>query len=936
MSHPTISLCMIVKNEEKLMENCLKSVAGLVDEIIIVDTGSTDRTVELCKKYTDKIFFAKWENDFSKPRNLSIEKAACDWIFLLDADEVVSPIDHDKIKKLVQDKKAIAYYVATRNYSNFCAMVGWQPNDKKYSESMQYKGWVISTKVRLFKNHMGLFFKGEVHEMIDYELKRRNLPILQTDVPIHHYGKSLEKDRTEEKQKKYLEISIEKIKKHPDDYKVNFELGIQYREIKDMEMAEKYLRKALELKPNFILAYSELGIVLGLTGRMKESIEIFSRGIAINPNCADLYNNLGFAYEAVNNILKAEECYSKALKITPESEAIKKNMNNVLQKKNNRHESISLCMIVKNEEKNLEEFFGSVSPYFEEIIVVDTGSTDNTRAVAIKYGAKIYDFPWINDFAAARNESIKHAASDWIMWCDADDRISEQDLKKIRKAIKQQRDTAFYCILSNVRQKEIDSTCNQLRIFPNLPEVKFERPIHEQVIYSLKKYNLKFSFTDIVINHMGYEDEIEVEKKIQRNIAIIEIEMKKNPDDHYLKFQMASSFAALKHFSKAEELLNEIVSAKSKDVGREMYAYSLVFLGKITKQSDFEKAKRYFNDAADFAPDYGVAHFCLGEIFYEKEEWENAINALEQAKHYGIKAGILPLKKERFEFSTYYYLGKAYQKTGNIKKMEENYDLAVKFGENRLENQFDIGLSFIQEKIYSKASEIFKSLKEKKFRKKDSMFFYSLTKLYQRNFAEAKAQLEQIVVEFPEMTEAYLNLGVIEENSGEIEKAIYYYKKVIELDPVNFECIANLAHLYLKICEFNIANKYFKEAANLNPDVMDIQLGLAVHIAYEINTKEQFMELVCELEKIWAKIVSIDKSRSYDHLNKITETDKKFEWLGDTFWQNHKLREALICYQIVSFLHNNEKYYKEKLINYYIVRGKISSAIQVIEGMSGL
>jgi cellulose synthase/poly-beta-1,6-N-acetylglucosamine synthase-like glycosyltransferase len=91
---PRISVCMIVKNEEKSLDNCLKSIKDIADEIIIVDTGSTDRTVEAAKRYTDKIYFHPWEDSFSKARNQVLAYAACDWIFQIDADEVLAPSCH--------------------------------------------------------------------------------------------------------------------------------------------------------------------------------------------------------------------------------------------------------------------------------------------------------------------------------------------------------------------------------------------------------------------------------------------------------------------------------------------------------------------------------------------------------------------------------------------------------------------------------------------------------------------------------------------------------------------------------------------------------------------------------------------------------------------------------------------------------------------------
>ena len=91
-----ISLCMIVRNEEEVIERCLKSICDLVDEIIIVDSGSTDKTKQIVSKYTDKIYDFEWVNDFAKARNYSFSKATKDYILWLDADDVILEEDRKK------------------------------------------------------------------------------------------------------------------------------------------------------------------------------------------------------------------------------------------------------------------------------------------------------------------------------------------------------------------------------------------------------------------------------------------------------------------------------------------------------------------------------------------------------------------------------------------------------------------------------------------------------------------------------------------------------------------------------------------------------------------------------------------------------------------------------------------------------------------------
>ena len=120
---------MIVKNEELNLAKCLMSVKPVADEIIVVDTGSTDKTKAIASALGAKVFDFPWTNDFSEARNYSLSKASGDWILVLDADEMVSPLDHDKLKKLINRKaeKRVAYTMVTRNYTRsgwFKGLVG--------------------------------------------------------------------------------------------------------------------------------------------------------------------------------------------------------------------------------------------------------------------------------------------------------------------------------------------------------------------------------------------------------------------------------------------------------------------------------------------------------------------------------------------------------------------------------------------------------------------------------------------------------------------------------------------------------------------------------------------------------------------------------------------------------------------------------------------
>src|SRR3989344_3837469 len=132
-----------------------------------------------------------------------------------------------------------------------------------------------------------------------------------------------------------------------------------------------------------------------------------------------------------------------------ESRALKIGEARLKKLKTLKMQTISLCMIARNEELYLEQCLNSVKDLADEIIIVDTGSTDKTKEIAKKFGAKVFDFKWVDDFSAARNESLKHAAKDWILVLDADETLDEKGKKAIKELAKGKDNDAYLFLQKN-------------------------------------------------------------------------------------------------------------------------------------------------------------------------------------------------------------------------------------------------------------------------------------------------------------------------------------------------------------------------------------------------------------------------------------------------------------------------------------------------------
>jgi glycosyltransferase involved in cell wall biosynthesis len=217
---------------------------------------------------------------------------------------------------------------------------------------------------------------------------------------------------------------------------------------------------------------------------------------------------------------------------------------------------VSLCLIVKNEEANLPACLDCAADLVDEVIVVDTGSTDSTRDVAAQRGARVFEFPWIDDFAAARNETLRHATGQWIFWLDADDRLEEANRRRLRSLLDGLTDdnAAFVmkCLCLSTEKGRSVSIFDHVRLFRNQPGVTWEYRIHEQVRPSLERLHYAIHASDVEILHVGYEDPALNRNKCERNLRLLRLEETNRPDDAFVLFNLACTLHWIDRLGEAQ------------------------------------------------------------------------------------------------------------------------------------------------------------------------------------------------------------------------------------------------------------------------------------------------------------------------------------------------------------------------------------------------
>jgi glycosyltransferase involved in cell wall biosynthesis/SAM-dependent methyltransferase/Tfp pilus assembly protein PilF len=315
----SLSLCMIVKNEEDNIGKCLASIKRVVDEMIIIDTGSTDRTIEVAKAFGAQVYDFKWTNNFAEARNFSLSKAAGDWILVLDADEVISSTDHDLLNSIVKKRnpKYLAYSFTTRNYIDNVGIKGWTANDGIYAKEEAGTGWHPSLKVRLFINNGKIHFEGHVHELVEPSLAKLGIKIKNCSIPIHHYG-YLNSENTISKGKEYYLLGKAKLDEKGNDTQALIELARQASGLGEFQDAVELWQKVINLSPNNAEAFMDISHAYLELDRYEDALDASKRAMTLDTNLKEAVLNYSICEIAVGDVRKAIVVLENLIEKVPE------------------------------------------------------------------------------------------------------------------------------------------------------------------------------------------------------------------------------------------------------------------------------------------------------------------------------------------------------------------------------------------------------------------------------------------------------------------------------------------------------------------------------------------------------------------------------------------------------------------------------------------
>jgi glycosyltransferase involved in cell wall biosynthesis/predicted Zn-dependent protease len=484
---------------------------------------------------------------------------------------------------------------------------------------------------------------------------------------------------------------------------------------------------------------------------------------------------------------------------------------------------VSLCMIVKNEEENLPACLESVEGMFDETIVVDTGSTDRTRQIAQRWGCRVVDFPWVDSFAAARNESLRHATGDWIFWMDADDRLDEENRRRLRQLfpslgaekgvgtlvgqVSQPADgggrlqtcpTAAYvmkCVCLPDPATGTTTVVDHVRLFRNHPSVRWEHRIHEQILPAIRRAGGGVQFTDIAVHHAGYQDASVRERKRQRDLRLLKLEQAERPDHPFTLFNLGSSYLDLGRPAEALPFLQRSLqrSSPGDSIVRKLY-YLIVQchrrLGQAAEALEVCRGGRgLYPQDAELLNQEAQLRSEQGDLAGAETCFLDLLGGQDGAHFASIPEGLRG-------HITRHNLAVIYRQQGRLAEAEAQWQAALAGQPDYLPSRLGLGDLYLHQQRWADVDKLAGRLSDDPREPFEGRLLQARSLLARRRFSEARELVHAVIHQYPQAVRPRLVLThVLLQEERDLEAAEQALRDVLALDPSHPEALHNLAVL---------------------------------------------------------------------------------------------------------------------------------------------
>jgi len=530
--------------------------------------------------------------------------------------------------------------------------------------------------------------------------------------------------------------------------------------------------------------------------------------------------------------------------------------------------TISACMMVKNEEELLLQCLESIKDVVDEIIIVDTGSTDRTVEIARGYGAKVYYHPWENDFSKHRNQSIGYASGEWILWIDADEELREGCGSLLKEAVSRENaDSIMVPMVNYFNNSMSQSWFNQVKVFRNNVGIHFANIVHNRLVGYQST-----AFYPIYIHHYGYDlSEERMREKFARTTALLKKQIEAEPEAFRHRHDLAACYLSNRMFEKAgTEGSRAIQMAKKCADGQKGMLLWTHFITAFAylKLGDLSDAEKYAHMALEIFPEHLDSQFILVNVYHEQQEWNSLplvcrryLDVVKALRENPGRFGNIMHNTVNEEWRVHLALGDLYLERKQTNKAHDEFEKAFSLTPNPPECHKIVGNFYsaralweLAERDYQAALDInakypdallglarvYKSVKKndqyfdtinrlKKLESEDIEILkeIGICDLRSGNYQSAVVHLKKALEQGPDDVDAHINLALAHKHEGSLKDAERHNLRALELKNDSVEALSNLGHLYYESAQYDTAKQMYVRAVNLEKNLVDVHVRMA-------------------------------------------------------------------------------------------------------------
>ena len=333
---------------------------------------------------------------------------------------------------------------------------------------------------------------------------------------------------------------------------------------------------------------------------------------------------------------------------------------------------LSLCMIVRDSAATLRPCLASIRPWVDEMVVVDTGSKDETPRIAEELGARLFHFPWCDDFSAARNESLRHATGEWLFWMDSDDTIPADCGRQLRELAHREAEPnvlgyvmQVHCPGPDTEGPSCDVTIvDHVKLFRNRPDLLFDGRVHEQILPAIRRAGGTVAWTKVYVVHSGSDPSAEAQdRKRRRDLHLLHLELRERPQHPFTLFNLGMTYVDGGRFEEAEEFLRRSLRHSNLEEShlRKVYALLVCTQSQLGRRDDAlstcRAGRALFPEDAELRFREGILLHELGRLGEAAQAYRDVLTNREERHFSSIDHGLTGFKAHQNLAAVYTDMG---------------------------------------------------------------------------------------------------------------------------------------------------------------------------------------------------------------------------------------------------------------------------------------